>query len=37
VLAINRLGTGIFPDRRGSHIYWVRFAAFALILLAILN
>jgi hypothetical protein len=37
VLAINRFVSGTFPDHRASHIYWVRFAAFALILLAILD
>jgi hypothetical protein len=37
VLAVNRLISGLFPDHRGSHVYWIRFAAFALILLAILD
>jgi hypothetical protein len=39
ILAVNRVGTGIYPVfvERGDHLYWVRFFAFGLILLAIID
>jgi hypothetical protein len=39
VLAVNRvaLGLSVNWDGRGDYFYWVRFAAFAIILLAILD
>lgn len=37
VLAANRVVAVAFPASCGEYIYWVRFAAFALILLAILD
>jgi hypothetical protein len=39
VLAVNRLGTGLYPEfaERGDHLYWVRFFAFLMILLAIVD
>jgi hypothetical protein len=39
VLAVNRVGTGIYPEfaERGDHLYWVRFFAFLMILLAVID
>jgi hypothetical protein len=38
VLAANRVGSGLLDLRSGAeHVYWVRFAAFALILAAIVD
>jgi len=37
VLAANRVVGAAFPAARGEYVYWVRFAAFALILLAVLD
>jgi hypothetical protein len=37
VLAINRVVAGLLPESDRHWVYWVRFAAFALILLAILD
>jgi hypothetical protein len=38
VLAASRLGLAIHPaESRGDYLYWVRFLAFAVILLAILD
>ncbi|HJT75790.1 MAG TPA: DUF5985 family protein [Gemmataceae bacterium] len=40
ILAVNRVGLAIFAAPygfRGDHIYWVRFAAFLLILVAIVD
>ena len=39
ILAINRFGTGIYPEfaERGDHLYWVRFFAFLMILWAIID
>lgn len=37
ILAINRIGLALVADRHTSHLYWVRFAAFALILIAIVD
>lgn len=39
VLAVNRLGAGLDPvfAGRGDHLYWVRFFAFLVILLAVID
>jgi hypothetical protein len=39
ILAVNRVGTGVFPvnEEQGDHLYWVRFFAFLMILLAIID
>lgn len=39
VLCLNRLWIvyGGFPDEKGGYVYWVRFAAFALILTAVID
>jgi hypothetical protein len=38
VLAVSRIGLALHPqDGRGDYLYWVRFVAFAIILLAILD
>lgn len=39
VLAVNRIGVGLLAvtSEHGDKLYWVRFAAFALILLAIID
>ncbi|HET6572917.1 MAG TPA: DUF5985 family protein [Fimbriiglobus sp.] len=39
ILTVNRLGTGLYPQfaAQGDHLYWVRFFAFVVILLAIVD
>ena len=39
ILAANRVGTAVIPEQadRGDHLYWVRFFAFLLILLAVVD
>jgi hypothetical protein len=39
VLAVNRVGTALYPDPadRGDYLYWVRLIAFLVILLAIID
>ena len=39
ILAVNRVGTAFIVEQaeRGDHLYWVRFFAFALILLAVVD
>lgn len=37
ILAINRVGLALADDARGSGLYWVRLAAFGLILVAIVD
>ncbi len=39
ILAVNRIGTAFIPAQadRGDHLYWVRFFAFALILIAVVD
>lgn len=37
VLAVNRAVAGVLPDDNRDPVYWVRFAAFAVILVAIVD